>query len=223
MIALAPPRLLAEADLRPLAADVEAVLTAAQAEGTAAAREGWVEIEPRLREVADAAILAVPEVARRLVGALQRLGWLLRLEGGDPGAEDAAIDELETVIECLLAYREALPVGEDRSAAEVLEWTVAALELPQLEVAAMLDVSLRTLQRWLRGQSRPGAAEAARIRRLARLVNEAGFALSPAGVVDWLRRPTPYLEGRAPLEVVREAGPDAGGLLDGLAATLRYG
>ena len=40
MIALAPPRPLAEADLGPLAADVEAVLSTAQAEGTAAARDG---------------------------------------------------------------------------------------------------------------------------------------------------------------------------------------
>lgn len=206
-----------------LAGGAEAVLTAVQAEGIGAARERWLGIEPLLREVADAAILAVPEVARRLVSALQRLGWLLRLEDVDADAEDAATDDLETVVECLLAYQEGLPVGEDRSAAEVLDWTVAVLRVSQLEVAAMLGVSLRTLQRWLRGQARPGAAEGVRLRRLARLVNEARFALSPEGMGEWLRRPSPYLEGRAPLDLVRGTAADADPLLGSLAATLRYG
>jgi putative toxin-antitoxin system antitoxin component (TIGR02293 family) len=223
MLAAAPPRAVSETELGQLAGDVEAVMTAVQAEGISAARDLWPAVEPALADVVDSAILAVPDVARRLVGALQRLGWVMRAHGGDPALDDAAIDDLETVVECLLAYGEGLPVGEDRSAAEVLGWTLDSLHVRQAEVAAMLGVSLRTVQRWLRGQARPGADEAARIRRLARVVNEAQFALSSSGVVAWLFRPTPYLEGRTPLDVVRGELADADTLLDRLTATLRYG
>jgi putative toxin-antitoxin system antitoxin component (TIGR02293 family) len=223
MVAAAPPRAVSEAELGRLLEDVEAVMTAVQAEGVSAAGDRWQRIEPSLVEIVDSAIVALPEVARRLVAAVQRLGWLMRSEDGDAGLEDTAVDALETVLECLLAYREGLPVGEDRSSAEILGWTLDTLRLPQVEVAAMLDVSLRTVQRWLRGQARPGAEEAARIRRLARVVNEARFALSAEGVVGWLFRRSPYLEGRTPLDLVRGGPPDVDSLLDRLTATLRYG
>lgn len=223
MLAAAPPRAISAVELGRLSGAVEATMTAVQAAGVGAAGAPWMEVEPDLSEVVDSAILAVPDVARRLVAALQRLGWVMRAESGDPGLEDAAVDDLETVLECLLAYREGLPVGEDRTPSEVLGWTLDTLHVPQAEVAAMLGVSLRTLQRWLRGQARPGAEEAARIRRLARVVNEAHFALSPEGISGWLVRPSAYLEGRAPLDLVRGAVPDADALLSGLAATLRFG
>jgi putative toxin-antitoxin system antitoxin component (TIGR02293 family) len=223
MLAAAPARAVSEAELRHLAEDVEAVMTAVQAEGLGAARDRWPEVEPGLADVVDSAILAVTDVARRLVGALQRLGWVMRVEVGDPALDDSSVDDLETVLECLLAYRESLPVGDDRTPSELLGWTLEALQLPQVEVAAMLGVSLRTLQRWLRGQARPGAEEAARIRRLARVVNEAHFALSSEGVVGWLFRPSPYLQGRTPLELVRGVLPDSDALLSRLTATLRYG
>ncbi len=223
MIATAPPRAVSEAELGRRGDDVEAVMTAIQAQGLSAARERWPEIEPALADVVNSAILAVPEVARRLVAALHRLARVMRAESGDPALDDAAIDDLETVLECLLAYSEGLPVGEDRPPSEILGWTLNILHLPQVEVAAMLGVSLRTVQRWLRGQGRPGAEEAARIRRLATVVNEAQFALSSEGIVSWLFRPTAYLDGRTPLDLVRGAPPDADALLNRLTATLRYG
>jgi transcriptional regulator with XRE-family HTH domain len=227
MLAVPAPQPVTEADLDRVAAETEAVMTAVQSAGLAAVDAGrWGRVEPALAAVVDSAILVVPPVARRLVAAHQRLGWLLRSRpaGADAAeAEDAAIDDLETVLECLLAYREGLPVGDDRSPAELLGWLGDALGLSQAALAALLGVSLRTLQRWLRGEARPGTAEAGAIRRLARVVNEARFALSPEGVGAWLGLPTPYLEGATPLDLVRSAEPGSDQRLERLTATLRYG
>jgi putative toxin-antitoxin system antitoxin component (TIGR02293 family) len=224
MLAVAAPQTVPDADLDRLSDRVEALMTALQSAGLSGAEaESWEAAEPALAAVVDSAIVAVPAVARRLVAAYQRLGWLLRSGAAGAEAEDAAVDDLETVLECLLAYREGLPVAEDRSVAELVGWLGELLGTSQATVAAMVGVSLRTLQRWLRGEARPGAAEAARVRRLARVVNEARFALSPDGVVAWLARPTPYLEGAAPLDVLRSGEPEADRRLDRLTATLRYG
>ena len=224
MLAVAAPRPILEPEMSRLSDQVETLMVEIQ-EGSLGGSESrrWDAIEPGLAAVLDSAIVAVPSVARRLVSALQRLGWLLRSGAAVPDVEDTAVDELETVLECLLAYAEALPIGADRSPAELLGWVAETLGVPRAEVALRTGVSLRTLQRWLRGEARPGPAETAVIRRLARVVNEVRWALSPEAVTTWLDRPTPYLEGRAPSELIRSSEPDADAQLDRLTATLRYG
>jgi len=224
MLAVAPAGPVSEAELGRLGDLVESLMTGLQAEGmTGSEAERWEEVEPDLAAVLDSAIENVPPVARRLAAAQQRLGWLLRSARTGAEVEETAVDDLETVLECLLAYTEGLPVGADRSPSELLGWLAGTLGTSQAAIARMVGVSLRTLQCWLQGQARPGPGEAARIRRLARVVNEARFALTPEGVVAWLDRPTPHLDGLAPGDVIRspEAGADA--RLDRLTATLRYG
>ena len=224
MLAVAAARPLTEEELRSLSEQVETLMIEIQEaglRGSDAVR--WDAIEPGLAAVLDSAIVAAPSVARGLVSALQRLGWLLRSGEVGPDLDDTAVDDLETVLECLLAYSEALPIGADRSPAELLGWLAETLGIPRAEVAVRMGVSLRTLQRWLRGEARPGPAETSVIRRLARVVNEARWALSPEGVTAWLDRPSPYLDGRAPSELVRSSEPGADALLDRLTATLRYG
>jgi putative toxin-antitoxin system antitoxin component (TIGR02293 family) len=224
MLAAAPPHPVSDPELTELSDRVEALMTRLQADGvTGSEAKRWMQVEPGLGAVLDAAIDSVPSIARRLAAALQRLGWLLR--SGTRGAEieDTAIDDLETVLECLLAYSEGLPVGADRSPAQLLDWLAGTLGLSQATIAGMVGVSLRTMQRYLHAGARPAPAEAARIRRLARVVNEAGFALTPEGVIAWLGRPTPHLEGRAPVELIRSVETGADARLDRLTATLRYG
>jgi hypothetical protein len=97
-----------------------------------------MEVEPVLGAVLDSAIDAVPSIARRLATAQQRLGWLLRSATAGPETEDAAIDDLETVLECLLAYSEGLPVGADRSPAQLLGWLAETLGLSQATTAGSL-------------------------------------------------------------------------------------
>ena len=224
MLAVAPPEPVSTAALARLSDQVEAMMTSVQAEGlSAVAPDAWARVEPALAAVLDAAIVSVPAVARRLVAAFQRLGWLLRSGQLGDAADDAAVDDLETVLECLLAFAEGLPVAEDRSPAELLGWLGETLGVSQAAVAALVGVSLRTLQRWLRGEARPGVEEGALVRRLAGVVNEARFALTPDGVMAWLARPTPYLGGRTPLDAVRATEPRAGSALERLTATLRYG
>ena len=224
MLAVAPPHPVSEAELARLADAAEALMTGLQAEGvTGSEARRWMEVEPGLGAVLDSAIATVPSIARRLAGALQRLGWLLRSAAEGAQIEDAEIDDLETLLECLLAYSEGLPVGADRSPDQLLDWLAGTLGLSQATIAQMVGVSLRTMQRYLHAGARPAPAEAARIRRLARVVNEAGFALTPDGVVAWLARPTPHLDGRAPLDLIRSQEEGADARLDRLTATLRYG
>ena len=223
MLAVAPVEPVSEPELSRLGDVVQGLMTGLQAEGiTGSVADGWVSVEAALGVVLDSAIPTVPGVARRLAAALQRLGWLLRTGMAGTQAEDAAIDDLETVLECLLAYAEGVPVGADRSPAELLGWLTAALGASQTAIARMISVSLRTLQRWLQGQ-RPGPEDASRIRRLARVVNEARLALTPDGVISWLDRPTPYLDGRTPADLIGDEDPGVDARLDRLTATLRYG
>lgn len=224
MLAVDAPRPVSDPELVRLADRVEALMTDLQAEGvTGSEAERWTEVEPVLGAVLDSAIDAVPSIARRLAAAQQRLGWLLRSATAGAETEDTAIDDLETVLECLLAYSEGIPVGADRSPAQLLGWLAGTLGLSQATIAGMVGVSLRTMQRYLRAGARPGPAEVARIRRLARVVNEAGFALTPDGVVAWLERPTPHLDGLTPADLLRSHETGADARLDRLTATLRYG
>jgi putative toxin-antitoxin system antitoxin component (TIGR02293 family) len=224
MLAVSPPEPIAAVQLERLSDEVEGLMTAIQRDGLGGNEaEPWSRLEPGIAAVLDSAILAVPGVARRLVAAYQRLGWLLRSGRTGAATEDTAVDDLETVLECLLAYTEGLPVGEDRSPAQLLGWLGEALGTPRAVIAGMIGVSLRTLQRWLRGDARPGPDDDARIRRLTRVVNEARYALTPEGVVAWLDRPTPHLDGRTPADLVRGGEPGGDVALDRLTATLRYG
>jgi len=224
MLAVAPVEPVPEPELSRLGDLVEGLMTGLQTQGiTGSEADRWVSVEAELGVVLDSAIPTVPGVARRLAAALQRLGWLLRSGMAGDEVEDAAIDELETVLECLLAYAEGVPVGADRSPAELLGWLTATLGASQTVIARMAGISLRTLQRWLQGQARPGPEDAARIRRLARVVNEARLALTPDGVIAWLDRPTPYLDGRTPGDLIGDDDPGVDVRLERLTATLRYG
>jgi len=123
---------------------------------------------------------------------------------GDPEARDRLRVALAALEHALASIAEREPVGDDRPAEELARWLAATLEVPQRELAELLGVDLRRLQRWLseRGPGRPEGEDARRVRAVARIVAQLRHALTGVGVVDWFRRPHPDLGGRAPLDVL---------------------
>lgn len=222
VLAIQPHVVVTPTELARIGDELDALLVAVQEGGHPGVEEQWRAIEPALARVVDSAIVSVPEAARRLVRAAADVAaWLHRPL--DAVGDEAVVAGLETILECLVAYEEGLAVGADRSPVELLEWLGAAADASQAQIAVVLRVSLRTLQRWLRREARIGAPDEVHLRRLARAVNEMRHTLTPAGVLAWLVRPTPYLDGDTPLALVHSDDPGAQDALLRLLATLRYG
>lgn len=122
----------------------------------------------------------------------------------DDGARDALRIALERLSHALAALGEAEEVGDARTPKELAQWLVAAVEVPQRDLAALLGVDLRRFQRWIseRERTRPEGEEARRLRALARLVGQLRHAFTPAGVVAWFDWPRPELGGATPRELL---------------------
>jgi hypothetical protein len=122
----------------------------------------------------------------------------------DDGARDALRIALERLSHALAALGEAEEVGDARTPKELAQWLVAAVEVPQRDLAELLGVDLRRFQRWIseRERTRPEGEEARRLRALARLVGQLRHAFTPAGVVAWFDWPRPELGGATPRELL---------------------
>lgn len=112
---------------------------------------------------------------------------------------------LEQVRQALAYIVEEAPTQDDRPATQLATWLVATLNSPLREIAEVLGVNLRTLQRWTSGDSSPSGEEAFRLRAVARLVNNLRHALTGEGVLLWLREPHPDLRGRPPMALLAPA------------------
>ena len=90
-------------------------------------------------------------------------------------SRDALRIALERLSHALAALGEAEEVGDARTPKELARWLVAAVEVPQRDLADLLGVDLRRFQRWIsaRERTRPEGEEARRLRALARLVGPA--------------------------------------------------
>jgi DNA-binding transcriptional regulator YiaG len=126
---------------------------------------------------------------------------------------------LEHVRQALAYILEEVPTSDDRTPQEIASWLAGAVESRQSDIADVLGVSSRTLYRWATGTSTPAGPEAARLRLVARLVNNLRHAMTPAGAVLWLREPHRELGGGAPSSVLDT--PDAYPVLVRLAARTR--
>jgi hypothetical protein len=122
----------------------------------------------------------------------------------DDGARDALRIALERLSHALAALGEAEELGDARTPKELAQWLVAAVEVPQRDLAELLGVDLRRFQRWIseRERTRPEGEEARRLRALARLVGQLRHAFTPAGVVAWFDWPRPELGGATPRELL---------------------
>lgn len=111
---------------------------------------------------------------------------------------------LEQFRQALRDITEDRPYSADAPAGEVLTNTVQTLSVPQKDVADLLGVSVRQLQRWLsEGGSEPSADDAGRIRAVGQIVNQLRHTFTGHGVLAWFQREHPVL-GRPPIELLED-------------------
>lgn len=119
---------------------------------------------------------------------------------------EAQRDELRVALE---QFRQSLrdllankPVGAERPVRQVLAWLVEVMAAPQKDLAELLGVSTRQLQRWLSSDGpTPSGGDEARIRVAAQVVNQLRHVFTGPGVMAWFGRPHPTL-GVAPLDLL---------------------
>ncbi|AKS34272.1 helix-turn-helix domain-containing protein [Mycolicibacterium goodii] len=111
---------------------------------------------------------------------------------------------LEQFRQALRDIAEDRPYSADAPVSEILTNTVETLSVPQKDVADLLGVSVRQLQRWLSGGgSEPSADDAGRIRVVGQIVNQLRHTFTGPGVLAWFRREHPAL-GRPPIELLED-------------------
>jgi uncharacterized protein (DUF2384 family) len=168
----------------------------------------------------DATLRVDPYLLVSLQGSL--IGALRALENPDPAL---ARRELRVRLEQLRqVYRDladARPAYEDQPVKQLVRWLAHVLDVPQARLAELFDVSPRTFQRWLSeaDETAPVGEDARRVRVVANLVGHLRHSLTGQGVLDWMERPHPAIDGRIPRELLKE--PDALTRLTRLAAGTR--
>lgn len=128
-----------------------------------------------------------------------------------------AVERLRQTLNDLL---EQGAVGASTPTDEVVAWLDRQLaHVESATLAGLAGTSVRSWQRWLKGESEPTGAQAQLVRALARTVAHLRHAFTPAGCVAWLMRPHPEVDGAVPAELLRE--PEAQQLVIDLAAGTR--
>jgi uncharacterized protein (DUF2384 family) len=99
-------------------------------------------------------------------------------------------------------------VAQDRPPKDVARWVVDVSGVSQQDIAALVHVAPRTLQRWISTSeaAAPSGEEEVRMRTLARIIDQLRWSMTPVGVVRWLKRPHPDLKGRPPAELLDQPG-----------------
>lgn len=113
---------------------------------------------------------------------------------------------LERLRQALRDVIDESPTSDTRPAKEVARWLAAQVNISQAQLAALLQVSPRTFQRWL-SESDPAAPDGddeARLRTVARVTSHLRHVFTSPGVVRWFERPHPHLDGRAPAELLSD-------------------
>jgi len=165
-----------------------------------------------------------------LLVELQRvtLGALLALDAEDEAAGAAALEiSLEAIRDILYDAQGAAAV-DALSPRELTRRLRDATQASTQEVAELLRVRKRTLERWLSGESEPQRDDAMRLAMAARIVDQLRHAMTGRGAMLWFATPlTPNVPGgpdgphddRAPRDLL--ADPQAAPALLGLAAAAR--
>lgn len=114
-----------------------------------------------------------------------------------------AVERVRQALRDLLDERPVWQAG----AKEAAIWLVHTVEIPIRELEGLLGVSHGTVRRWAnpQDQTQPGSESAERLVVLAKIVNHLRHAMTARGVVRWLQRPHPRLEGRSPVEQLKDA------------------
>jgi hypothetical protein len=133
--------------------------------------------------------------------------------------------ELEVALEALLDVlhdiEEGAPVREEMPSDAIVGWIKEHTGASNSELAALLGISERKLERWLsaRDPASPGGDDEMRVRVLGRLVNQLRHAMTGRGALRWLSIPNADLGGAAPAELLDD--PAASARLFSLARATR--
>lgn len=142
-----------------------------------------------------------PYLSTTLFAGALRAVKALRHDDASERRRDVRI-ALEQLRHALRDIVDSSPFAADVPVRDVLVRLASSLNVPQADLADLLDVSTRQLQRWLSpdGPSLSGKDEA-RIRIVAQIVNQLRHTFTAPGVLAWFRRPHPHL-GKAPVELL---------------------
>jgi uncharacterized protein (DUF2384 family) len=155
------------------------------------------DLTNELRVNASALRCADPDQVIRLLSATVQVEEALRSE-----TQHLSIRiPLEIMRSALVDMVEDRPVSADLPVGEVLHNLVDMANVPQADLADLLGVAPRTLQRWLTatGARVPSGDDDARIRVVAQVVNQLRHSFTGPGGVKWFYRKHPVL-GVAPVK-----------------------
>jgi len=157
-----------------------------------------------------------PTVRAELLGSA-----LLCHEALDRGSRRDLRVCLEQVRHLLRDIVEERDVQADRDPRAIARWLVDTVAVPQPQIATVLGVAPRTLQRWVSasGTSAPSGEELARLSMVAAAVAHLRHSFTGPGALRWFDRPHPALDGHAPLELLDD--PANYPMLRSLAARAR--
>jgi hypothetical protein len=146
-------------------------------------------------------LAADPDLVADLFGAAFRADKALRRHSESEQRRDLRVP-LEQIRVLLTQITEEAPYAADVPAVDVLRGLVRMLEGRPRELAELLGVSTRTLQRWLAdGAAGPTGDEASVVRLVAQVVNQLRYTLTSTAIVNWFQRIHPWL-GSAPIELL---------------------
>jgi antitoxin Xre/MbcA/ParS-like protein len=144
---------------------------------------------------------ADPYLTAMLWAAAFRAEKALRHDNDQDRRRDVRV-ALEQFRHALRDIVENRPYDDGAPVRDVLARAAATLDVPQKELADLLGVSVRQLQRWSAPDgSAPAAADAARIRAVGHVVNQLRHAFTGPGVIAWFNREHPVLKQR-PVELL---------------------
>lgn len=193
-----------------------------------AARTIPAEVEALIDRIADLMDSSLPAWGHEGVDPYLGQSLLAAVLSGEKGLRTADEDDrrkrvrlsLERLRQVLRDINAEETTDEYADTKEVLSWLAATVSVSQHELAELLGVSSRTLQRWLSADgSRPEGDDETRVRMVARTAAHLRHVFTGPGVVRWFRRPHPDLHGRPPAELLDD--PTAMPVLVRLASKAR--
>jgi putative toxin-antitoxin system antitoxin component (TIGR02293 family) len=113
---------------------------------------------------------------------------------------------LEQVRQALRDMLDEHPVRSDRDPKELVRWLADTTSVSQHDLAEVLEVAPRTLQRWLSASdtAAPSGDDEMRVNVVSRIVSHLRHSFTGPGTVRWLQRPHPQLDGRPPLTLLHD-------------------
>ncbi|MDA8038091.1 MAG: hypothetical protein M0Z69_02825 [Actinomycetota bacterium] len=161
------------------------------------------ELDSLLHAQAPLALGVDPYLSTELFAGALRSMKALRRDDGAAQRRDLRV-ALEQVRHALRDIVDGHWASEEAPVLEVLGTLVATLRAPQPELARLLGISTRQLQRWLAGNgAAPSCHEEARVRMVAQLVNQLRHVYTAQGVPAWFEYRGPEM-GATPLELLED-------------------